>query len=180
MLAVGLALAAAAVSADVKPVCVADRSKTPDQLGAALSYACSGGGVNCTDINPGGARYYPNNVYAHCDWAFDKYYQANPVPASCSFSGTAFLVNCSTACTKCQTNANATDTELTTDLDYLCGKGNILGDLCAAIHINGSAYQPNTLRDHANWAVNEYYQVYRCPQPQSSCDFNASAHIASC
>jgi len=56
---------------------------------------CSAGLVDCTPINPGGAHFEPDTIYAHCDWAFDQYYQANKDiqgVAACDFSGSAELV----------------------------------------------------------------------------------------
>ncbi|KAI4381380.1 hypothetical protein MLD38_007454 [Melastoma candidum] len=40
------------------------------------------------------------------------------------------------------------------DIDYACGSG---AD-CSGIQQNGSCYQPNTVRDHCNYAVNSYFQ----------------------
>eukprot|EP01065_Artemidia_motanka_P019986 TRINITY_DN2390_c0_g1_i1.p1 TRINITY_DN2390_c0_g1~~TRINITY_DN2390_c0_g1_i1.p1 ORF type:complete len:179 (+),score=63.76 TRINITY_DN2390_c0_g1_i1:76-612(+) len=174
------AMLSAAALSGVKLTCVADRSKSSDVLGAGLSFACSLGKVNCTPINAGGADYYPNNIYAHCDYAFNQYYQNNPVPSSCDFSGAAFLVNCSTDCTKCQTTNTSTAAQVAADLDFLCGKAGVLGDRCDAIKPGGSAFMPNTTKAHADWAVNTYYQVYKCPQPKSSCDFNGTAQVVSC
>eukprot|EP01062_Namystynia_karyoxenos_P072391 TRINITY_DN6851_c0_g1_i1.p1 TRINITY_DN6851_c0_g1~~TRINITY_DN6851_c0_g1_i1.p1 ORF type:complete len:212 (+),score=49.74 TRINITY_DN6851_c0_g1_i1:63-638(+) len=189
-LAAAVGAAAAAVllpRADTVLVCIADRDASPDLLGAGLSFACSKGGVDCSKINTGGSNYYPNNIYAHCDWAFDQFYQADPKPANCDFNGAATLVNCSTACTKCQATDKATEAELTSDMTYLCGSNGVLlsssgvlGDRCDAIKPNGSAYKPNTLRDHVNWALNTYYQVYRCAQPDTACNFNGTAAVVPC
>ena len=164
-------------------ICVADRSKSPSVLGGALSYACSTGDVNCAPINQGGAEFYPNTIYAHCDYAFNQYYVAHESggSASCSFNGAAYLVNCTTNCVKCVNKPTATNQQLLNTLGYLCGPGvGQLGELCVAIRPGGAAYFPNTTRDHANWAVNTYYQVYRCAQPTTACEFSGTTEVEPC
>jgi hypothetical protein len=61
----------------------------------ALKWVCSAGKINCAPINRGGARFYPDTLQAHADWAFNEYYQKNKFPAgaaSCDFGGSAELV----------------------------------------------------------------------------------------
>ena len=177
------AVSAVAIAADTKPVCVADRTKSNSTLGAGLSYACSRGGDNCTDINAGGKYYYPNNIYAHCDRAFEQYYEAHKAggAASCDFGGAAYLTNCSTLCTKCAAKPQASTAALQDSLAFLCAKGKgVLGDRCAAIQPNGSHYLPNTLPSHFDWAANVYYQTYRCTNGAAACNFGGSAEIVKC
>ncbi|XP_019462053.1 PREDICTED: PLASMODESMATA CALLOSE-BINDING PROTEIN 3-like isoform X2 [Lupinus angustifolius] len=54
-------------------------------------------------------------------------------------------------------------------IDYACGAG---AD-CAPITQNGPCFQPNTIKDHCNYAVNSYFQ--RKGQVQGSCDFSGAA-----
>lgn len=54
-------------------------------------------------------------------------------------------------------------------LDYACGAG---GD-CTPILQSGACYQPNTVADHCNYAVNSYFQ--RKGQVSGSCDFAGAA-----
>ena len=54
-------------------------------------------------------------------------------------------------------------------LDYACGAG---AD-CSSILSSGACFQPNTVKDHCNYAVNSYFQ--RKGQVQGSCDFNGAA-----
>ncbi|KAI4302169.1 hypothetical protein MLD38_037952 [Melastoma candidum] len=56
-----------------------------------------------------------------------------------------------------------------TDIDYACGNG---AD-CTGILQSGSCYQPNTVKDHCNYAVNSYFQ--RKGQVPGSCDFSGTA-----
>ncbi|XP_061360357.1 PLASMODESMATA CALLOSE-BINDING PROTEIN 4-like [Gastrolobium bilobum] len=54
-------------------------------------------------------------------------------------------------------------------IDYACGNG---AD-CSPIIQNGACYQPNTVKDHCNYAVNSYYQ--KKGNVQGSCDFSGAA-----
>ncbi|GFP87315.1 plasmodesmata callose-binding protein 3 [Phtheirospermum japonicum] len=63
------------------------------------------------------------------------------------------------------------DTVLQKNIDYACGAG---AD-CTNIHQNGACYNPNTVRDHCNYAVNSYFQ--RKGQVNGSCDFQGSAIV---
>ncbi|KAM7256441.1 hypothetical protein ACFE04_012182 [Oxalis oulophora] len=72
--------------------CVANPSASPTALQVALDYACGYGGSDCTAIQPGGGCYDPSTVQSHASYAFNSYYQKNPVPNSCVFGGTAQLV----------------------------------------------------------------------------------------
>lgn len=59
------------------------------------------------------------------------------------------------------------------NIDYACGAG---AD-CSPILQNGACYNPNTVKDHCNYAVNSYYQ--RKGQVTGSCDFAGSATVSS-
>ncbi|KAF7827979.1 Plasmodesmata callose-binding protein 3 [Senna tora] len=61
------------------------------------------------------------------------------------------------------------DQALQKTLDYACGAG---AD-CTPILQNGACYNPNTVKDHCNYAVNSYFQ--RKGQAQGSCDFSGTA-----
>ncbi|CAA3013038.1 carbohydrate-binding X8 domain-containing protein-like isoform X1 [Olea europaea var. sylvestris] len=58
------------------------------------------------------------------------------------------------------------------NIDYACGAG---AD-CIPIMQNGPCFQPNTVKDHCNVAVNSYYQ--RNGQVQGSCNFSNTATLA--
>ncbi|XP_030444520.1 PLASMODESMATA CALLOSE-BINDING PROTEIN 3-like [Syzygium oleosum] len=71
--------------------------------------------------------------------------------------------------TYCLCKDGVGDQALQKSLDYACGAG---AD-CSAILQNGACYQPNTIKDHCNYAVNSYFQ--RKGQVAGSCDFSGTA-----
>ncbi|XAR66663.1 Glucan endo-1,3-beta-D-glucosidase [Bertholletia excelsa] len=71
--------------------CVASSTAAPTALQVALDYACGFGGADCSAIQPGASCYNPNTVKDHASYAFNDYYQKNPVPTSCVFGGAAQL-----------------------------------------------------------------------------------------
>ncbi|XP_051132715.1 uncharacterized protein LOC127252543 [Andrographis paniculata] len=73
--------------------CVA-RSGVPDSaVQSALDYACGIGGADCSAIQDGASCYNPSTLQYHASYAFNSYYQRNPVPTSCDFGGTATITN---------------------------------------------------------------------------------------
>ncbi|XP_010941476.2 uncharacterized protein [Elaeis guineensis] len=73
--------------------CVAKTGALDVALQMALDYACGIGGADCSTIQPTGSCYNPDSLQAHASYAFNSYYQKNPVPTSCDFGGTAMIVN---------------------------------------------------------------------------------------
>ncbi|XP_028782939.1 glucan endo-1,3-beta-glucosidase 1-like [Neltuma alba] len=72
--------------------CVAMDGVDSKTLQAALDWACGPGRANCSEIQPGEACYYPNNVKNHASYAFDSYYQNQGKAAgSCDFKGVAMI-----------------------------------------------------------------------------------------
>ncbi|KAL9688541.1 hypothetical protein QQ045_032963 [Rhodiola kirilowii] len=71
----------------------------------------------------------------------------------------------------CIASPSASETTLQVALDYACGYG---GADCSAIQPGGSCYNPNTLKDHASYAFNNYYQ--KLPSP-TSCVFGGAAQL---
>lgn len=63
------------------------------------------------------------------------------------------------------------DQVLQKDIDYACGAG---AD-CSPILQNGPCFNPNTIKDHCNYAVNSYFQ--RKGQAPGSCDFSGTATV---
>ncbi|KAJ0242800.1 PLASMODESMATA CALLOSE-BINDING PROTEIN 4 [Hirschfeldia incana] len=58
-------------------------------------------------------------------------------------------------------------------IDFACGAG---AD-CTQIQQNGACYQPNTIKNHCDVAVNSYYQ--KKASSGATCDFNGAAVISS-
>ncbi|XP_055802082.1 PLASMODESMATA CALLOSE-BINDING PROTEIN 3-like [Solanum dulcamara] len=69
----------------------------------------------------------------------------------------------------CICKDGVSDQQLQKSIDYACGAG---AD-CAQITQNGPCYNPNTMKDHCNYAVNSYYQ--RKGAAGASCDFSGTA-----
>ncbi|CAJ1971588.1 unnamed protein product [Sphenostylis stenocarpa] len=70
----------------------------------------------------------------------------------------------------CVADEQSTENELQTALDWACGKG---GADCRKIQMNQPCYFPNTLKDHASYAFNSYYQKFK--HSGGSCYFRGAA-----
>lgn len=72
----------------------------------------------------------------------------------------------------CIADEQTPDDELQRAMDWACGKG---GADCRKIQMNQPCYMPNTIRDHASYAFNDYYQKFK--HKGATCYFNAAALI---
>ncbi|PRQ42504.1 putative glucan endo-1,3-beta-D-glucosidase [Rosa chinensis] len=70
--------------------CVAKSGASETAVQAALDYAC--GKVDCSQLQQGGSCYNPTTLQNHASYAFNSYYQKNPVATSCDFGGVATIV----------------------------------------------------------------------------------------
>lgn len=73
--------------------CVASQTASQTALQVALDYACGYGGADCSAIQKGGSCFDPDTLRDHASYAFNEYYQKNPIPTSCDFGGTAIIAN---------------------------------------------------------------------------------------
>ncbi|KAI3750317.1 hypothetical protein L2E82_20951 [Cichorium intybus] len=92
--------------------CVASQSASQTALQDALDYACGHGGTDCSAIQQGGECYNPDNLRHHASYAFNSYYQKNPIPSSCNFGGTAITTSSDPSSSTCQFPATSTSSSL--------------------------------------------------------------------
>lgn len=97
----------------------------------------------------------------------------NPFPTTTPATATPASSSSSSGQSWCVASQTASQTALQVALDYACGYG---GADCSAIQKGGSCFDPDTIRDHASYAFNDYYQ--RKPIP-TSCDFAGTAIVTS-
>ncbi|PNT70656.1 PLASMODESMATA CALLOSE-BINDING PROTEIN 2 isoform X2 [Brachypodium distachyon] len=89
--------------------CVANPSAGAAVLQVALDYACGPqGGADCSAIQPGGGCAIPDTVRDHASYAFNSYYQKNPVQTSCDFAGSAILTTTDPSTSSCKYPATST------------------------------------------------------------------------
>ncbi|KAK7276767.1 hypothetical protein RIF29_17913 [Crotalaria pallida] len=92
--------------------CIASPTASNTALQVALDYACGYGGADCSAIQYGGSCYNPNSIRDHASYAFNKYYQKNPVPNSCNFGGTAVITNTNPSTGTCQYPSTSTSSSV--------------------------------------------------------------------
>ncbi|RRT76530.1 hypothetical protein B296_00029913, partial [Ensete ventricosum] len=74
----------------------------------------------------------------------------------------------------CVPREGATDAELQANLDYACGQP---GVDCRPIQEGGACYLPNTVRSHAAYAMNQFYQA--SGRNSWDCEFSDSAVLTT-
>ncbi|KAJ8485869.1 hypothetical protein OPV22_018354 [Ensete ventricosum] len=83
-------------------------SRIVREMEVALDYACGYGGADCSAIQQGGSCYNPDTVHDHASYAFNDYYQRNPIPTSCDFGGTAVFTNVDPSTSTCRYPSTST------------------------------------------------------------------------
>ncbi|GMG99807.1 hypothetical protein Nepgr_001647 [Nepenthes gracilis] len=94
--------------------CIARSGVSESALQLALDYACGIGGADCSMIQQGASCYNPNTVENHASYAFNSYFQRNPLPSSCDFGGTAVQINTNPSSGSCIYPSLMTTSPLTT------------------------------------------------------------------
>ncbi|XP_038900832.1 PLASMODESMATA CALLOSE-BINDING PROTEIN 3-like isoform X2 [Benincasa hispida] len=92
--------------------CIASVSASQAALQLALDYACGMGGADCSSIQAGGNCYNPNSVRDHASYAFNSYYQKNPLPNSCNFGGTAMITSTNPSSGTCEYPSTSTSSSV--------------------------------------------------------------------
>ncbi|CAN1121145.1 Glucan endo-1,3-beta-glucosidase 4 [Linum perenne] len=72
----------------------------------------------------------------------------------------------------CVADEQTPDEELQAGIDWACGKG---GANCSKIQVNQPCYWPNTKKEHASYAFNNYFQKLK--HKGGSCYFNGAAIV---
>ncbi|XP_020208933.1 PLASMODESMATA CALLOSE-BINDING PROTEIN 5 isoform X1 [Cajanus cajan] len=130
--------------------CVASPTASQIALQVALDYACGYGGADCSAIQPGGSCYNPISIRDHASYAFNKYYQRNPVPNSCNFGGTAVIISTNPSTGACQYPSTSTSTSI---LNTTNSSGaNVFGSVPVPTNPSPSA-APDTLNTFADICV---------------------------
>ncbi|CAN1228978.1 Glucan endo-1,3-beta-glucosidase 1, partial [Linum perenne] len=92
--------------------CVASQGASTKALQVALDYACGYGGADCAGIQPAGSCYNPNTIREHASYAFNNYYQKNPLPTSCNFGGTAVITSTNPSTGTCKLPSTSTSSSV--------------------------------------------------------------------
>lgn len=73
--------------------CIGKPAADEQMLLANIAYACEEGGVDCTDIQPGGACFSPRSIIHHASFVMNMYYQKNQRNWwTCHFNSTGLVV----------------------------------------------------------------------------------------
>uniref|UniRef100_A0A803M1J9 X8 domain-containing protein n=1 Tax=Chenopodium quinoa TaxID=63459 RepID=A0A803M1J9_CHEQI len=160
--------------------CIADHEASDELIQKSLDWVCVNAKEACNRIQPGQPCYKPNDLRAVASAAFNDYWQIvkHAPGAKCDIFGAAILVDTDPilqveAGVWCIANEHASDAELQSALDYACGAG---AD-CTKIQEYQPCYFPNTVKDHASYAFNSYFQKNN--YLPHSCDFGSAAVLTT-
>eukprot|EP01125_Pyxidicula_operculata_P013407 TRINITY_DN4445_c0_g1_i2.p1 TRINITY_DN4445_c0_g1~~TRINITY_DN4445_c0_g1_i2.p1 ORF type:complete len:319 (-),score=45.01 TRINITY_DN4445_c0_g1_i2:20-976(-) len=108
----------------------------------------------------------------HTTWAFDGF--TNYIPQTALDICSTGKLACTTTNWTCVAKPDANEDLLVGALNWVCSQPNID---CSPINEGGDHYYPNTVHDHASWAFNQYYLVWKTKQGPSACNFNGLAQL---
>ncbi|CAN8277479.1 unnamed protein product [Cochlearia groenlandica] len=74
----------------------------------------------------------------------------------------------------CIANRKAADEKLQANIDWICSLEGGFRD-CTPINPGGQCYEPNTMRDHASFVMNLYFQ--NLGRTKDQCDFRGTGTI---
>jgi len=117
---------------------------------------------------------FDTNTTYHTVWAFDGF--DNVIPQSAINQCGAAKLLCLESNWQCQVKPNATDDKVIAALEWVCNPANLD---CTPINPGGEHYYPNTVRDHADWAFNAYYDNNRIIGGATACDFGGTAQLVA-
>ncbi|XP_047339675.1 glucan endo-1,3-beta-glucosidase 4-like [Impatiens glandulifera] len=163
--------------ADISSWCIADQQIPDDVLQRELDWACSHG-ADCSKIQPTQECFKPNTVRAHASYAFNSYYQKQKHKDhnSCLFRYAAVITEVNPSHGSymewCIADQQMPDDVLQRELNWACSNG---AD-CSKIQPNQVCFKPNTVRAHASYAFNSYYQKQK-HKDHNSCLFRSAAFI---
>lgn len=73
----------------------------------------------------------------------------------------------------CVPKQDASEQALQSNIDYVCSNGVD----CKPIQVGGPCFEPNTVKAHASYIMNSYYQAYG--RHAANCDFSNTAVVTS-
>ncbi|MCO5567381.1 hypothetical protein L7F22_021071 [Adiantum nelumboides] len=181
--------------------CVANPSADGDALQGALNTICNDDQRYCKDFTQkGDSCYEPNTLVEHASYAFNMYWQEKKTSSgTCNFNGTAGLTSINHSHGKCEFTYNpdvatvispllpsrkywcvaspyALQASLQAALDYVCSSNSTIN--CEPLSVGKPCHNPTTVREHASYAINAYWQATVAVNA-TNCDFNSAAALTT-
>ncbi|MCO5567836.1 hypothetical protein L7F22_021532 [Adiantum nelumboides] len=179
--------------------CVADPSADGDALQAALNTICNEDQHYCKDFTQkGDSCYEPNTLVEHASYAFNMNWQDKRPGVALATSMALLIVdpeyaghgkcmfayNPDAATVKspllpsrkywCVASPDAPQASLQAALDYLCSSNSTIN--CEPLSVGKPCHNLTTVREHASYAINAYWQTTFAVNT-TNCDFNSAAAL---